>query len=295
MKVLTGPWPLRLLWGALPLTVGPALAEALDERSIAVARTASVLSWCAWAAVLLAVATARGPSLSALRISAPLAFATAVWAAVAGDQGGVDVWATAWASAVLMTAFSPLTGERFVNGSSYGDERRMLLRVPAPLLAVPLPLAWLATVAPPVAGTLLLAARQWVAGGLVLVAAVPLTRVGARALDGLTRRWVVFVPAGLVLHDYHAMVDPVLFPRRSIARLGPAVGPHPRGDGSALDLTMGALGLALQLDLAEPLTVAPRAAAPREPVAVELVRFAPSRPGAVLAEARRRQISVADH
>ena len=118
-----------------------------------------------------------------------------------------------------------------------------------PLVLGPVPLAWLAAVVAPVAGALLLAAEQWLAGAAVLAVGLPLAAVAVRALHGLTRRWVVFVPAGFVLHDHHALVEPVLFPRRSIRRLGPA--PADPGPDTT-DLTQGALGLALELELADP-------------------------------------------
>jgi hypothetical protein len=99
------------------------------------------------------------------------------------------------------------------------------------------------------------------------------------------------VPAGLVLHDPHALVEPVLFPRRSIRRLGPAPAePAPE----TLDLTQRALGLALELDLDEPIVVAPRRtdrSMVTEPV--ERLLFAPTRPGAVLRAAAARRLPVA--
>jgi hypothetical protein len=214
------------------------------------------------------------------------------WAATREGRGGLDVLAVTWSILVLLAALAPTTGDAFANGSAYGDERRMLLRAPTPLLLGPVPLAWAVTVAPPVLGPLLLAARAWVAGAAVLVLGGVLAVGGARALHGLARRWVVFVPAGLVLHDLQAMVDAVFFPRASIVRLGPV-----RADGAddddVLDLTLGAIGLPLQLDLLEPRDVAPRrgrvAAAPVE---VTHLRWTPSRPGALLAEAARRRIAV---
>jgi hypothetical protein len=100
---------------------------------------------------------------------------------------------------------------------------------------------------------------------------------------------VVFVPAGLVLHDHQALVDPALFPRASIRHLGPA----PADPSEAYDLTQGALGLALELELVEPLEIAPR----RPDRSLELERvaavlFTPTRPGALLQEAARRRIAV---
>lgn len=289
MQLLNGPWPVRITWALLPLAVGPALGDALDGSSRAVALTGAVLAWGSWAKVLVAVLIPRTVSLTALRLVAPAALVAAVWAGVAGEQSGADLVAVAWAAITLVAAFAPTTGDCFVNGSSYGDERRMPLRVPAALLAGPLPLAWVVAVGVPVGAPLLLAARQWVAGGLLLVAGVPAAAVAIRALHGLARRWVVFVPAGLVLHDLHAMVDPVLFPRTAIRRLGPAPAD---GDG-ALDLTLGSPGLALELELVDELEVVPRrrdGLVKTEPVGRLL--FTPTRPGALLTEAAARRIAV---
>ena len=99
-------------------------------------------------------------------------------------------------------------------------------------------------------------------------------------------------PPALVLHDLQALGDPVLFPRTSVA----ALGPRPTGDADAgvLDLTLGTVGLALQLDLREPLRgdARDRAAGRWTSWTSGRLRFAPARPGAVLAEARRRRIGV---
>ena len=168
MHVLPGTWPARATWALLPLLVGPALGEALSSHSLAVARTASVLAWGTWAGVLVAVLLPRTVSLTALRIAAP--------AALGHRELGRDRAASAappmrsrsaGAALAVVAAFSPSTGEEFVNGSSYGDEERLPLRVPTPLLFGPLPLAGIAAVAGPIAGPLLLAARQWVLGAVV--------------------------------------------------------------------------------------------------------------------------------
>jgi hypothetical protein len=290
MHVLTGPWPARATWALLPLLLGPALGDALGEHSLAVARTGSILAWTTWAAVLVAVLLPRTVSLTALRIAAPTALVVANWAALADDPGATDALAVTGAALALVAAFSPLTGDVFVNGSSYGDERRLPLRVPGALLFGPLPLAWAAAVAGPIAGPLLLAAGQWVAGGVVLAVGLAIAAVAVRALHGLARRWVVLVPAGLVLHDQHALVEPVLFPRASIRRLGPA---HAEDVVVALDLTQRAFGLVLELELREPAQVSPRR--PDKTVQVESVErllFTPTRPGALLSEATGRRLPV---
>jgi len=290
MHVLNGPWPARISWVLLPLLMGPALGDALSEHSLAVARTGAVLAWGTWVGVFVAVLLPTTVSLTALRVAAPAALGLANWAALAGDPGATGAVAVTAAAVAVVAAFSPLTGEVFTNGSSYGDEMRLPLRVPTALVLGPVPLAWVAAVAGPIAGPLLLAAEQWTAGVVVLIVGLPLAALAVRALHGLARRWVVLVPAGLVLHDLHALVEPVLFPRRSIRRFGPA----PADAAShALDLTQRALGLALELELADPTTVAPRRGGQPQPVeAVDRILFTPSRPGALLTKAAERRIPV---
>ena len=289
-KLLAGPWPARLTWLALPLLVGPSLGAALDERSLVVARTAAGLTWLTWAGVLVAVVLPSTVSLTALRIAAPAAMGMTTWAAVADDPGPADAVAVAGAALVLVAAFSPLTGDAFVAASGYGHERRFALRAPPTLVVAPIPIAGVVAVAGPIAGPLLLAARQWVAGAVVLAVGVPLSVVAIRALHGLARRWVVLVPAGVVLHDPHALSDAVLLPRAQISRLGPAP-----ADTAAdrRDLTQGALGLALELALDEPVDIAPRRRGRQVEVEkVQRLAFTPSRPGALLTEAAARRFPV---
>ena len=286
--------PARLSWALLPIAMGPALGDALAGSSRAVARTGAVLAWTTWAGVLVAVLLPRTVSLTVVRIAAPAALVAANWSALVGARGVPDAIAVGWAALTVVVMFAPSTGDCFVNGSSYGDERRLPLRPPAALLLGPLPLAWAATVAAPVGAPLLLAAHAWIAGAATAVVGLPAALVAARALHGLSKRWLVFVPAGVVLHDLHAMVDPVLFPRASIRRIGPPETTRTEPDAlEVLDLTGGSLGMPIEIELLEPAEIAPRQR--DRSVRVEQVvgvRFAPTRPGAVLMEAKRRKIPV---
>lgn len=276
-------------WLALPFAAGPALAAALDDVEATPRLVASVLLWVGWAAVLPALLVPRPIGLTVLRVVAPCAPIVAVLAALDGGPGPVAAGValgTALVAAAL--AFSAEAGWTFVNGAAYGDEARHLLRAPGTLLMGPIPLAWAVLVAGATAGPLLLADRRWVLGGVLTLAGLPAAAVLARALDRLTRRWAVFVPAGLVLHDAMGLSDPVLFTRASVRRLGPA----PR-DSGALDLTQRAPGLALELGLREAASlfvVVPRK--PAQAVHARALLFTPSRPGAVLAEAGRRRLPV---
>jgi hypothetical protein len=283
-----GPWPARLSWLALPLLAGPALGDALAGASRPVQVVASVGLWAGWSVVLVATLVPSTVSLTLLRIAAPGAVVAAVAAAVAGDTSGADVAALAGSLVAALAAFWPATGDIFVDGSSYGDERRMPLRVPGPLLAGPLVLAWALVAASLCAGPLLLAARQWAAGAAALMVGLPAAWFAARALHSLARRWLVFVPAGVVLHDPLTLAEPVLLRRADVRSFGPA----PAGTG-ALDLTRGALGLALRIQVSPPVSlvmVRPGRPGASEATTAPEVLVTPTRPGAAVAEARRRRL-----
>lgn len=284
-------WALAAVWLSLPLTAGTAFAEALDPRDRPVQVVASVLLWLGWAAAIVALLVPRTTSLTATRLLVPAAPAAALAAALAGPFTVADLVAVTFGLVAFGLLLLPATADRMVTGSSYGDEVRFLLKTPGPLLLGPLQLIWALTVAGTVTGPLLLAAGQWVAGGVAVVVGAGLVVVGVRAVHGLSRRWVVFVPAGLVLHDLTAMADALLVPRKLLGRIGPAP-----ADTTATDLTLGSAGLALQLDLTEPTVIAPRPRNPRrptlEPIHVTALLVSPARPGALLREARTRRLRV---
>ena len=290
MAFLAGPWPARITWGLLPLLLGPALGDALGEHSLAVARTASGLAWVTWAGVLVAVVLPTTVSLTALRIATPAALGV-------GELGRhhrrARAWPGRWRSAAprsrVVAAFSPLTGDVFIDGSGYGDERRFALRVPTALLFGPVPLAGIGAVAAPIAGPLLLAAEQWVAGARRAGGRGP-GRGGRRSerCTGSPAGGSCFVPAGLVLHDPHSLRGAgAVPPRGSIDGSGPAdgrrrpgaPGPHagrPRaGPGARAGGAGGDLAPALRSH---------GAGGVGDPAA-----FTPTRPGALLAAASARR------
>ena len=130
---------LRLLWLSLPVTVGPAVEDALRGVSSPVAWVAAVGLWLAWAAALLALLVPRVVSLTVLRVGAPGVAVVAVFAAVRGGVDGLDLLAVAVAAVVLVMAAWPTVGAELVDGSSYGPERRLPLRVPPSLAPRPGP------------------------------------------------------------------------------------------------------------------------------------------------------------
>jgi len=281
------PWLVRALWAALPFTVGPALAAALDGASGPVRLVASTGLWLGWAIGMIAAFVPHPISLTALRIVAPATVVVSGAAAVAGRPSALAV---AWSTVTCAWAFAPAVGAVCVNGPAYPNERRFLLRPPGPLLKGPLPLLWAVTLAGIGSGPLVLAARRWVPGALLLLIGWPLAALLVKSMHNLSRRWAVFVPAGLVLHDPMVLFDPVLFRRQDVVALRTGRG----DDATSLDVSQRALGLGLEMDLDPPTTLTFLRPGRREGDAVDTSRihFTPTRPGAVLEEAHRRRIAA---
>ncbi len=278
-----GPWPFRVLWVILPLTTGPLFATALADADEPFQTTASIGLWAVWAAVLVVSMVPRTTTLTAIRVAGPAGLVATIWAAVevGGDATNAAIVGVCTAAAAIVALLSADLGRAFVAGSAYGAEQRLPLRAPAAVFIGPLPLAWAIAVAGIALGPILLAAQRWVAGAIVTAVGLPLAGFAIRSLHVLSRRWLVLVPAGVVLHDQMALREPVLFPRSDVLGLGPAA-----ADTDALDLTLGSFGLALQIDLEQAIDVGLRRRdAGTDELALTPLRaflFTPTQPGAVM-------------
>lgn len=282
-------WLTRLLWLTLPLTLGELLSDALDGRSDAVVLVAAALAWAVWAGALLATLVRTPWALVAMRVTIPVAVAAGTWAAIVQPPGALGWIGLASAAVAAVACCSAEVGYECINGAAYGDEARFPLRPPAALLVGPIGVVWALTTLPLPLAAMLLAAQQWALGAALAVAGTATAWWGVRVLSRLTRRWCVFVPAGITLVDDMALAEPTLMRAADIVSVGPA----PAGT-TALDLSVGALGLILQIDLDGEGDIVP--AAPRggvtEAVRASSVLIAPSRPGALVSMARERRIGV---
>ena len=287
-------WAPALIWLSLPLTAGTSFAHALDQRSAPVTLTAAIGLWSIWVIGLIAALAPSSVSLTTIRIVMPASVAAAAWAAILAPNGAdvAESFALGITSMCAVLSLSAPVGYTFINGSSYGDEQRFPLRPPGPVVLGPLELVWVAMVASVLAGPLLLAAKQWIPGAIITVLAVGLCVVGARALHQLSKRWLVFVPAGLVLVDRTSLLDALLVQRHVVSSIGVA-----EEDSVAIDLSAGAIGPQVELRLSTTDAIIPTPARRDrhkmiEPLDVDAVRFTPSRSGWVLDAAKERRLSV---
>jgi hypothetical protein len=291
-------WPLRVLWVVLALLASTTLAAALDGREPAVVATAAVLVGTAWTATLVALLVPRALSLTVVRLVVPTATAITWWSVLVAPDGidALGVAAGLVAGLTLLVALSPTVSDQLVDGSSYGPERRIPLRTPVPIVALAV-VTWALTATGALLGPLLLADGRLGPGIVALVVGGIIAVLGARSMHQLSRRWLVLVPTGMVLHDPLTMPEPQLFLRQTMARLGPAAaviaGDGPGPGPTVEDLTAGASGLVLELELEEPVELlvyeARRTTTLRT---VDAVRFTATRPAALLAEARGRRLPV---
>ncbi len=289
---LVSRWLPVVAWAALVVLAGPLFGAALAGRSVPVRTVASVGLWAGWACGLAFAVIPSVRSLTGLRLLGPMAPLAALAAAVAGGASAVVaiVGVAATAVAAVLGATGDLGGH-FAQASAYGDEARFLLRPPGALLLGPLPVLWLGAAIPCLAGPLLLAAQQWPAGIVVTAAGVAAAVLVAGRAHALARRWLVFVPAGVVVHDQLGLAETVMLRRDDVLACGLAP-----ATTEAADLTIGAMGMAVELRLAgngvEVVLNTPSRRDRRATRALHVRSFlvSPTRPGAVLAEARRRGI-----
>lgn len=278
-----------MAWIVVAVVGGSAIDAAVDGRTATVARTAAIGGWTIWAIVALGLAIASVRSLTIVRVGAPVSLLATIGVAVAGADA-VDILSLGLPSVVTVTAAMAADfGRQFVQASAYGDEERFPLRLPL-AAGVAAFIAWIVWAPALLAGPLLIASEQWIAG-----AALTLVAVGSAVLLGprwhrLSRRWFVLVPAGIVLHDPVVLADTLALRTAQVAGLALA----PAGTEAA-DLTGPASGYAIEVTTTESVT-AVFAFTPQFPDgrAIHLRAFlvAPSRPGAVLAAAHRRGLPI---
>ena len=212
------------VWVVQPFTSGTVIGEALSVTADPFRSLVSAGAWALWLVVLLALAFPHPVSLTVARIGAVGGVMASVWAAVEAPSStgsGLVTIGVLASAAAFVTINLPGLGDRFVDGVSYGDEQRFLLRAPGPALFTLIGPAAMIVVLGASVGPLLLADQQWIAGAIATVVGFAIAVVPFMALHRLTSRFLVFVPNGLVVHDRTQLREPVLFVTREIA-LGPA-------------------------------------------------------------------------
>lgn len=288
-------WGARLAWLVTAVVGGGAVGDAVAERSDAVQVVATGGAWMGWAVGALALVVPSVATLTVARAVVPGALVVAVAAAAFGADLAAVLGLVVPALVACVLVGAAETGRAWVQASAYGDEQRFPLRPPLGYL-VACAVSWLVFTA-----ALVAAPPAWAAGGFAV--AIPATLVVLaggwwlpRRWHQLSRRWFVTVPAGVVVHDPVVLGETFMVPRRLVSAIGLAeLGPGRARE--AADLTGPTAGVAVEVTLADAATVlfAPRPGLPKgRAIHVLAYLVSPSRPGAVIADARRRHLPVVE-
>jgi hypothetical protein len=282
-------WGARAVWLAVAVLGGSAIGQALADHSRSVQRTGTTLAWIAWGVVAIALVLPSTIGLTVVRTIVPAGVVVAV-AAGFGGADAVDAFVCV-GLAVLAAALmaSAEFGDVFVQGSAYGHERRFALRPPVGFLVATV-VSWCILCASAVAGPMLLAARSWILGVVVTALAVAAGWFFGRRFHLLSRRWLVLVPAGLVVHDQLVLTDTVMLSRATLVSVGLAL-----VDTQAADLTGPSIGHAVEVALVDAITVvlSPTRGKPSgTALHLRSMLVAPSRPGRLLRAAAAQRLPV---
>jgi hypothetical protein len=283
------PWFLRACWIGVLILGGSAIDSAIAGRSEAVADVSRYGAGVVWLLGVAAMAIPAVTSLTATRALAPLSVVVAGVALSAGADS-VNGWMFAAASAVTcVVAFASETARVFIQASAYGEEDRYPLKPPVSY-AVAAVIAWLLWSASLIAGPLLLARQQWIAGVVVTGMAIGGSMLLWPRWHRLSKRWFVIVPIGVVIHDPIVLAETLMLRRSEIAALHLA----PEASGAA-DLTGSAIGPAIEIITREPVTALlalPMAETRSDVIHLTACLVRPSRPGQVLTAALSRRLPV---
>jgi hypothetical protein len=283
------PWVARVAWVLVAVLGGRAVESAVDGRSDPVRWTVVIGAWTVWGLAAAALVIPSVRSLTAARLLTPLGLVVVVAAGLGGAPAADLALLGVPAVVAGAATFTADLGRSFVQSSAYGDEVRLPLRAPVAAGSAAV-LTWVVWAAASTAGPLLIAAGAWLPGvPTTLVALAGIVFVGPR-WHRLSRRWLVLVPAGLVLHDPVVLADTLMLRTPQIAslRLAPA-------DTGAADLTGPASGYAVEIGTTETVS-ALLAFGPDAPDGrvLHLTAFlvSPTRPGQALRAAAARGLPV---
>ena len=289
MKRNSWLYTFRLAWIPIPLFGYGVFGSALDGKSESLQATVSLSLWILWSIVLLISLIPSASLLTLYRVVVPISVVAAIWGSIEAEMTISSILLLFCAAICSSVSLLPSIGFWFINGSAYGDEVRLPLRAPGPLLLGPVPLAWMIVASSLIFSVVLLSSQKYVSGLIVFAVGSGLSYFSYRSLSALSQRWLVFVPAGIVLHDNMVLADPFLIRKWMIKEIGPAL-----ESTSGLDLTLSSIGMSLEVELCEPasLSLQMNPLAPPEVKEVTSFLISPSSLSGTLEEASSRSIAV---
>ena len=279
---------LRVLLSCLPF-IGAGVGGLLDDRSAAVQMTGTTLAWAVWGAVVIASFISHPITLTVLRIGTPVVASFMIFVVANQDTSVRQITSAAVSIAVLLLSFSAEIGSIYVQASAYGDEKRFALRPPVVLIA-PILLSTLVADLSIISLPLLVAAKDWPVAIVSLVGLYISARYFLPRIHSLSRRWLVFVPAGVVIHDEIVLSINLMIGKQDLSQIQLA-----RDNSAAADLSALTWGVPLEFSFNKPLDVSLTSIGAKHlntvsAIHAQSVLVATSRPGAVLSAYKTKTI-----
>lgn len=220
-------------------------SNATDQRSSAVVAMVAIQAWLAWTAVASALLVPSPVSLTVIRCAVPLMLVASI---ASGSLLSISACLVA-----IFSASQPIFCDKNAQGGAYGDEVRFTLRTPVSYM-LPAGVAWAIFFGSCSAGLILVAARQYFIGIPLVVFSAALSRTAPRRLHRLARRWLVVVPAGIVVHDNLVLAETVMVRKNHVAAISKI-----NSAGETADFTGGVTGprIAITITEAEKVVLSP--------------------------------------
>ncbi len=279
---------MRILLSCLPF-IGAGVGGLLDDRSDAVQITGTALAWAVWGVVVIASYISHPITLTVLRIGTPVVASFMIFVAVTQGFSGSQIISAAVSVAVLLLSFSAEIGGIYVQASAYGDEKRFALRPPVVLVA-PILLSALVADLSILGLPMLVAAKNWSVAAVALIGFFVSGKYLLPRIHLLSRRWLVFVPAGIVVHDEVVLSINLMIRKQELLQIKLA-----RDNSAAADLSALTWGVPLEFSFNKPLDVALTSIGAKHlnsvsAIHAQSVLVATSRPGAVLSAHKTKTI-----
>jgi hypothetical protein len=145
----------------------------------------------------------------------------------------------------LMLMFTADYGSAHVQAGAYGNERRFLLRIPAPVV-LPTLITWALFATVLVVLENAVQSENYVLSIPLLLALIAMSWKFAPQMHRLSKRWLVRVPAGWVVHDDLLLAENLLVRSHNLVAIDFAL-----AESDALDLSGMTRGVPIQISLRE--------------------------------------------
>ena len=222
-------WPIRVLW----------IAFALAPNGF------WIVAWILWAVVAVGTWIHHPISLTTIRCLAPIVVFCASAYLLSDSLSSANIAVSTCGIISLMLMFTADYGSAHVQAGAYGNERRFLLRLPAPVV-LPTLITWALFATVLVVLENAAQSENYVLGIPLLLALIAMSWKFAPQMHRLSRRWLVRVPAGWVVHDDLMLAENLLIRSHNLSAVDFAL-----ADSEALDLSGMTRGVPIQITLRE--------------------------------------------